>query len=174
VTRSSWSRRIGRVAWLGAALAAALLFVLACMTEVIGPGEASEDVCHAHLRAALRAQAYAHPCAKELRLIAARHPGVIVRALEIEPASIARFHDQRDGLIALANEAVESSAATLESVTQELGRQATGSPSTAGSVVTAAGEMSGRAQWIAEHLCFAREAASAATLTPPHSLARAE
>jgi hypothetical protein len=144
------------------------------MKGVIGPGEAIEDVSHAHLRAALRAQAYANPCAKDLRRIAARDPDVTVRALGIERASITRSHGQPGGLIALANEAVESNVATLESVTQELGRQATGSPSSAGSVVTAAGDMSGRVQWIAEHLCFAREAASAATLRPPHSLPHGE
>jgi hypothetical protein len=157
------------------ALAGAFLTaqILARRNRSIGSGEAIEDVSRAHLRAAQRAQAYAHPCAKELRLMAARHPRVTIRALGIEPASIARSHGQPGGLTALANEAVERSAATLESVTQELGRQATGSPPSAGSMV-AAGEMSGRAQWIAEHLCFAREAASAATLTPPRSSPQGE
>jgi hypothetical protein len=170
------SSLIGPVALLGAALAGALLTttILARMKEVSGAGEAIEDVPHAHLRAALRAQAYAHPCAKELHLIAARHPDVTVRALGIEPASIARSLGQTDGLIALANEAVDRSAATLDSVIRELGLQAAGSPSPMGSVVTTAGDMSGRAQWIAEHLCFAREAASAATLAPPTSLPHGE
>lgn len=162
-----WAKRSTHVQLLIVTVAIAIGASVVRHTMVIGRAATDENPLDAHLRAARRAQDDARRCSAELRLLAARHPGATARALEIEPTLIAQARAQDGGLAALAMRTVVIRLATVESAAQEVAHLRDIATPSGAAYVVAAGGLSGRAHSMAGRLCEAREAVSAATLTPP-------
>jgi hypothetical protein len=119
-----------------------------------------------HLRASQRAQDDARRCAGELRALAARHPVVTARALEIDGTAIMATGGL-GGLPVLTSHAIETSVATVESAVTHLAEMAEVGAAADFVALNDVGKTTARAHRAADRLCEARQVVSAATLTPP-------